>query len=296
MGKMHARFVYINAMAATAAVFVVLAVALIAASPAQATCTPSGTPGGGLGNDKLCGTSGPDTLSGLAGNDNLQGGGGNDLLDGGDGSDLLAGGAGNDVLIGEQNAAFGHCGGFVPESGDCFDFYDAGPGNDQIRARDGEYDRLTIDDMNCGSGTDSVDMDLLDAAGINVSFGLGLLGTQCENFTVGAVNEGPNVIVSRHSVNVGEDGRAAVRLRCPGSLTAPCAGELRIGHSAKSEGKKAHYSIDPGKKDDVSARVSRRDRRRLRRHGETTALVTSVEQGQFGDKTTVQTIKLIAQD
>ncbi len=138
-------------------------------------------------------------------------------------------------------------------------------------------------------------MDLLDAGRLT-----GLLGFAaflgCESFDIANVNEGPNVVISRHSVNVGTDGHAAVRLRCPASLTAPCAGTLRLGHSPKSEGKKRHYSIDQGKKDDVSARLSRRDRRRLRRNGETTALVTSVEQGQFGDKTTIQTIKLIAQD
>jgi hypothetical protein len=139
-------------------------------------------------------------------------------------------------------------------------------------------------------------VDLVDAAVVAVTFGFPLIWSSCEDIHVRAVNEGPNVVISRHSVNVGTDGHAAVRLRCPASLTAPCAGTLRLGHSAKSQGKKTHYSIEQGKKDDVSARLSHRDRRRLRRHGETTALVTSVEQGQFGDKTTVQTIKLIAQD
>ncbi len=142
-------------------------------------------------------------------------------------------------------------------------------------------------------GNGLLDIDLLDAIDV-FAFGSGRLG--CEYITVGAVNEGPNVVISRHSVNVGTDGRAAVRLRCPASLTAPCAGKLRIGHSEKSEGAPKTYSIEQGKKDDVTARLSHRDRRRLRQHGQTTAFVTSVEKGQFGDKTTVQTIKLIAQD
>ncbi len=139
-------------------------------------------------------------------------------------------------------------------------------------------------------------MDLLDAAHVAGLLGLSLFGAGCETITVGAINEGQNVVISRHSVHVGTDGRAAVRLRCPASLTAPCAGTLRIGHSPKSQGKKKHYSIDQGEKEDVSARLSRRDRRRLSRHGETTALVTSVEQGEFGDKTTVETLKLVARD
>jgi hemolysin type calcium-binding protein len=240
----------------------------------------------------LCGTSGADTIDGLAGNDRviglegddiLFGGTGNDTLEGGDGLDILKGGSGNDILTGGP--------GGVPFFGEGFD---GGSGSDQLRARDGAPDNLT-NNADCGSGTDALDMDLLDAAQLVGFFGIPLLFGGCEHITVGAVNEGPNAVISRHSVSVGTDGRAAVRLRCPGSLTAPCAGILRLGHSAKSQGKKKHYSIHQGKKDDVSARLSRRDRRRLRRHGQITASVISVEQGEFGDKTTIQTIKLIAQ-
>jgi hypothetical protein len=286
MGQMHARFTYANAMATIAALAAALAVALIAASPAHAftVCTPSGTPGGGPGDDCLIGTSASETISGKAGNDQLFGSFGNDLLDGGDGADTLDGSNGNDILIGG------------PGFGDRF----AGDsGNDDLRLRDGTPDFPTA--IDCGPGTDSVDLDLLDAAQLTgvtlVTAGaVSLVGFSCEHITVGAVNEGPNVVISAHSVNVGTDGRAAVRLRCPASLPAPCAGTLRLGHSAKSQGKKVHYSIDQGKKNDVSARLSHRDRRRLSRHGQTSALVTSVEQGEFGDKTTIQTIKLIAQD
>jgi hemolysin type calcium-binding protein len=237
-----------------------IAVALMAASPAHAVCTPSGTPGGGSGNDTLCGTLGNDTLNGQAGADSLFGSAGDDILIGGSGSDRFNGGS----------------------------------GNDQLRARDGELDKLGLSFSDCGTGTDSIDMDLIDFA--FVGFGALLIQTHCEVTIIGAVNEGPNVKISRRSLRVGADGRAPVRLTCPATLTAPCAGTLRIGHSPKSEGKKKQYSIDPGKKEDVSARLSRRDRHRLRRQGETTARATSVEQGQFGDKTTIQTIKLIAQD
>ncbi len=209
-------------------------------------------------------------MFGLEGNDTMTGGDGNDTLDGSFGDDLVDGGAGNDFLRGGPGR----------------DHIHGGDGNDQLLARDGFFEEA----IGCNSGTDSLDLDLLDASVAGFLFLFG-----CENITVGAVNEGPNVVISAHSVSVGTDGRAALRLRCPASLTAPCAGTLRIGHSPKSEGKKSHYSIYQGKKDDVSTRLSHRDRRRLRRHGETTARVTSVEHGEFGDKTTVQTIKLIAQ-
>ncbi len=256
--------------------------ALIAASPAHA-CTPSALDGvAGPFADTLCGTSGTDVLDGKGGDDTIFGLGGPDILHGGDGLDVIYGGSGNDLLDGGPG---GSLLGFA-------DSLDGGSGNDHLDQNDGNVDNFHINE--CGSGTDTLDMDLLDAGRLT-----GLLGFAaflgCESFNIEAVNEGPNVVISRHSVNVGTDGQAAVRLRCPGSLTAPCAGTLRLGRSPKTEGTRTHYSIDQGKKDNVSARLSRRDRRRLRRHGEATAAVTSVEQGQFGDKTTIQTLKLIAQ-
>jgi hypothetical protein len=225
-------------------------------------------------------------MLGLGGGDRLTGGDGNDTLRGGDGDDTIEGGNGNDVLVGDLGS----------------DILLGEAGNDQLRLRDGQLDNFGFA-FACGNGTDSVDMDLVDAAFLTGHLFGGLLTllvlrelVDCESISVGAVNEGPNVVISRHSVKVGTDGRAAVRLRCPASLTAPCAGTLRLGHSAKSQGKKAHSSVDPGKMDDVSARLSRRDRRKLRRRGQLNARVVSIEQGQFGDKTTVKKLKLIARD
>jgi hypothetical protein len=275
-----------------AALAAVLAVALIAASTAHAlsTCTLNGSSlTGTTGNDVMCGTSQSDTMDGNSGNDVLFGNGLNDFLSGGEGDDTVDGGLSNDTLIGEA--------GFDRLVGG------SGNGNDQLLFRDGSQDA----DMNrrggpsCGSGTDSMDIDLVDArvlAATNHIVGgpLLFLGGDCENVTVGAINEGPNVVISRRSLSVGTDGRAAVRLRCPASLTAPCAGELRIGRTKNSVGTPKAYSIDQGKKEDVSARLSQRVRNKLSQRGRITALVTSVEQGQFGEKTTVQTIKLIAQD
>jgi len=261
-----------------AALAAVLAVALIAASSARAQgdCTMIGTSlTGTTGNDILCGGSGADTMNGNSGNDELRGHGGNDFLSGGDGNDTVTGEGGNDTLIGAPGS----------------DTFSGGSGNDRLLARDGELDNTRF---TCGSGTDSLDMDLADVGDLVFSLGR-LFNSGCENITSGAINEGPNVKISRHSVSVGEDGRAAVRLRCPASLPAPCAGTLRLGRSQKSQGKKTQYSIDDGKKETVSARLSQRDRNKLSQRGRITVGATSVEQGQHGDKTTVQTIKLIAQ-
>lgn len=73
------------------------------------------------------------------------------------------------------------------------------------------------------------------------------------------------------------------------------AGTLTLGRSVNSQGSPKAYSIDPGASDKVKARLSRRDRRKLSRSGKLNASSTSIEQGEFGDKTTVQTLELTAQ-
>jgi len=60
--------------------------------------------GGGMGNDRLVGTTGANIINGWFGNDTLGGLGGADTLNGGSGDDKIAGGAGNDLLIGENGA------------------------------------------------------------------------------------------------------------------------------------------------------------------------------------------------
>jgi hypothetical protein len=283
MDKLHTSATYTNATIAIAAVAAVVALALIAVSPAHAACVPEGTPGGGSGDDRLCGTSGADVLLGQDGNDDLFGGGGTDTLDGGFGIDHVEGNAGNDIVIGGPG---GNLLGFG-------DVLRGDAGNDALRFRDGEVDNFNS--SSCGSGTDSLDIDLADATFLAVEVGgvfglLAIADLNCESVTVGAINEPPNVIISRRSLRVGSDGRAKVSLTCPATLLAPCAGTLRIGRSEKSEGAPKAYSIDQGTKGKVSARLSRRDRRKLSRRGEITAHVTSVEQGEFGDKTTLQTL------
>ena len=98
------------------------------------------------------------------------------------------------------------------------------------------------------------------------------------------------------SRRVGRDGRTTVRLRCPRSLPARCKGRLKLQlgtrRSLRRTAPKAHYSIRPGKTRAVDVRLSRRDRHKLGRHRRAEGVVTSVEAGQHGEKTTVQTVKL----
>ncbi len=150
---------------------------------------------GTSGNDVLLGNSGDDELRGFDGNDTLDGGSDNDLLNGGSGNDSLTGGIGIDIALGEG-------------------------GNDRLHLRDGEVDNVV---QSCGSGTDSLDMDLADVASLAIT-GISLLFLACENITVGAIHEGPNVVISGRSLRVGKNGRAAARLRCPSWLDIPCGG------------------------------------------------------------------------
>jgi hypothetical protein len=225
---------------------------------------------GGSLDDFLCGTSGANVMTGGAGNDTMEGRGGNDTMNGESGLDIVRGEGGNDILVGGSGE---------------LDVLSGSAGNDQLRLRDAELD----EPGSCGSGTDSISMDLVDFAG----FGFTAF-VSCESVTIGAVNEGPNVVISRRTPKIKDNGKVAVRLSCPDTLTAPCAGELTVGRSANKQGAPKAYSIDPGASEKVTARLSRRDRRKLSRSGELTAGTISVELGEFGDKTTAQTLELEA--
>jgi len=142
---------------------------------------------GGAGHDELYGGRGNDVLRGGTGKDHLYGGNGDDVLDGGPLDDpwpvdppyrreRLLGGAGNDVLV-------SHLGGAVVMSGTgndridgrdrltrchvrralasggplCAQWLLAGPGDDVIRARDGNLDMI-----DCSEGRDVVTADPID--------------------------------------------------------------------------------------------------------------------------------------
>ena len=209
-------------------------------------------------------------MTGGAGNDRMEGRGGNDTMNGDSGTDDVKGEGGNDILIGGSGSLDGLSG---------------SSGNDQLRLRDAELDGPG----SCGSGTDSISMDLVDFAGLGFTAFAG-----CESVTIGAVNEGPNVVISRSTPNIKKSGKVPVRLACPPELTAPCAGTLQIGRSENRQGSPKAYSLEPGAGNKVSARLSRRDCRKLSRGGRLTARVLSIERGVFGDKTTVQTLELNA--
>jgi hypothetical protein len=264
------------------------------------TLSNAGTASGGSVRDVMCGTSGNDTLLGRGGNDELRGFAGEDILNGGIGDDELLGSGGRDELDGESGSdtlngssgddtLLGGTGNDVITGGTGDDIHKGEDGNDTLVTRDGTLDLLT----NCGAGTDSLDMDLIDA-GI-LPGGLISSLTSCEQVTIGAVNEGPNVAISPRSRRVRSDGSTFVRVRCPPSLPIRCKGTLKLQlatrRSLRRKAPRTRYSIRAGKSKRIRVRLSRRDRRTLRR---ARGVVTSVEKGQHGKKTTIQTVKLRA--
>jgi hypothetical protein len=98
---------------------------------------------GGPDQDQITGGPLADLIDGGDGFDVLAGGDGNDALTGRAGEDSLDGGAGNDVLIGSEDP----------------DTFQGGPGDDDIRSRDG-----IAETVSCGDGNDVVTADPSDMA------------------------------------------------------------------------------------------------------------------------------------
>jgi Ca2+-binding RTX toxin-like protein len=231
-------------------------------------------------DDRLEGREGEDRLSGEGGNDLLLGQDGDDVLNGGPGFDTVDGGNGDDTLNASTGGDTfrGGAGDDTIEGGASVDHFTAGSGADDIDSRDGKHELI-----HCGSGLDDVDLDLLDTP-----------DDDCENLEQGAVDEGPNVQIATDDVTIGSGGRARVRLHCPGQLSRRCAGRLSLRlyrRGAHGRGGTL-YSIAPGSSKRVTARLSARDRRALARTDHPRGLVTSIERGTHGPKTTVRVLKL----
>lgn len=109
------------------------------------------------GPDRIKGRSGADKIRGRGGRDRLRGDRGRDVLFGGPERDKLQGGRGDDILRGGRgtNKLQGGRGrdGFAMRDG----VQIGSPGNDVIRARDGNPDEI-----NCGAGYDKVFLDQVE--------------------------------------------------------------------------------------------------------------------------------------
>jgi hypothetical protein len=161
-----------------------------------------------------------------------------------------------------------------------------GAGDDFIRAKEAEQGTATADAVDCGTGFDSVEADLKD----NVQ-------SDCNEVDRSAVDETPHVRILSKTLRVSRRGRVKVRLRCPrGVKRLGCKGrlQLRVGRSAdSSRSRKVRYKIRAGKRKTVTLKLTRRDVRGIRRRGRRArGILTSVEKGRKGRKTTIRNPRL----
>ena len=110
---------------------------------------------GGSGNDQLAGENGRDRMSGGSGDDVQAGGAGDDTIFANRGVDVSSGGDGDDVLwaLARIDVTPGPDGATDLVA----DTLDGGKGDDVLRTRDGEADRIT-----CGPGMDRALLDGVD--------------------------------------------------------------------------------------------------------------------------------------
>jgi RTX calcium-binding nonapeptide repeat (4 copies) len=271
---------------------------------------------GGDGNDVLNNaTMLPSVLDGRAGDDVLDGGYRNDVLIGGAGRDTasyghrtasltldadgvaddgapgeqdsigtdvedIVAGAGNDTLGGSPSAnrLSGGAGADRLDGGAGLDSIDGGSGADTVVARENEADNVV-----CGSDSDSVAADPADS-----------VAPDCEIVDVqGAVAQPiiplpppfAGAKISGKPITLTRDGRARVRIFCPGTRRSMCRGTVTIRDlSGKRASKSASVSkskpgrakksavlgrrkfrIRPGHSKRVSVKLSRNGRHRVRR-------------------------------
>jgi hypothetical protein len=143
------------------------------------------------------------------------------------------------------------------------------------------------DGVDCGNGRDTVDADLKDR-----------VQADCEDVDRRPVGETPNVILPGKALRVSRrTGKVKVRMRCPrGVKRLGCKGKLQLKldrRAGSSRSRKVRYRIKAGKRKTVTLKLTRRDVRSIRRRGrKARGILTSVEKGRKGRKTTIRNPRL----
>jgi hypothetical protein len=119
----------------------------------------------------------------------------------------------------------------------------------------------------------------------------------CEEIDEAPVGETPNVIMRARRLRVSRSGRVRVRLRCPRrTRSLGCRGrlQLRVGRRAgSSRSRRVRYRIRAARRKTVTLKLTRRDVRSIRRRGRRArGVLTSVERGRKGRKTTIRNPRL----
>jgi hemolysin type calcium-binding protein len=200
--------------------------------------------GGGHGNDTMKGTGarnvfgggpGDDVLDGAGGDDHLVGGGGADRLTGGDGQDLLGGEDGDDFLDGGSGVDR-----YYGDSVSACIAYSCPSGRDDIRARDGEREEI-----DCGPGTDTTELDPIDVAYDSVT-----LSDQCEGVLGQAAGPsgsgGTTAAMKVSSARAGRHGRIVVKTSVPGPGTLSArarAKRIAVGSASRRASKPGSITL-----------------------------------------------------
>ena len=239
----------------------------------------------GSGNDTANGHLGKDEIHGRTGEDTLRGRSGDDMIVGEENADRLEGGNGNDTLLGEGNADV-----LIGDKGD--DVLRGGVGSDFHRSKEPDGTTAIDDGVDCGIGFDTVEADLKDS-----------IQADCEEVDRAPVGETPNVAILGKALAVSGTGGVRVRLRCPrGVRSLGCNGRLQMrlgsggGGAGQSRSRRVRYRIRAGGRKTVTLTLNSSDVRTLqrqkRRGVKSRGVLTSVERGRIGPKTTIRNPRL----
>ncbi len=247
---------------------------------------------GSAGNDDVSGNGGADNLNGGTGDDELDGLGGNDTLNGRDDDDTIQGWRGDDTINGDNGNDKLNGDLAVPDQTQVgADTLSGGAGDDDITSKEAEGSTSVRDTVTCGSGQDFVVADLKDTVSATSDPG----GGTCEEVDRSPIGETPHVKLPANRLRVARDGKVKVRLRCPrgvGSLGCKGRLQLRLVGAASSRSRRVRYRIRAGRRKTVTLKLTSRDVRALRRGSRKRGVLTSVENGRKGTKTTIRNPRL----
>lgn len=214
--------------------------------------------GGAMSGETLRGGPGNDNINGLAGNDAIFGDDGNDALTGGAESDTITGGPGVDDVLGD-------------------DTYNAFSGNDTLLLVDGERDTGT-----CGFGADTAEVDAIDVLGAG----------DCEvvkRSGGGGNSPSAEVALGKPSKVSAKRRTISFSVACPATATGGCTGKAGLTLSFVEKGKKrkaklksVSFRLQPGKREKMSRKLSKRTFKRLRKAGKRKLTVSATSRDAAG--------------
>jgi hypothetical protein len=174
---------------------------------------------------------------------------------------VLDAGTGDDLIV-------------LPEESSAGDQLIGGAGEDTMDTVDG-----LADSVSCGTGRDSVTVDLKDA-----------VTSDCNNVSRAPVDQHPTVRIGARSLTLGASGLVSIRLSCPRVLRRACKGQLALESARGRTFARSAYEIRAGRSRVVELRPSRNAARSLRQARSVRA-VARERDPQGRPKTTIATLR-----